>query len=531
MEQLDLLGIKKMKFLFAYSILFGIVTGVINLAIIFIITHVDEVIKRGGDRLFILSFAGCGILYLGSNYFSLYSSAKLTNKIILDLRLRVQEYILNSDYHDIELIGNNALYSINNDDINKIERYADTLPRIIINIFTISLIIIYMFFLDWKETIIFILAAIGTFLVFALLQEKLKERYERSRKMMDRLMGNINSLISGIRELSVSAHLRKQFFLLDSVPTLTAYHEQQISKSKYEQLSISWFWISFYAIIAISVIILQDQHIEHKMKFVIPLLMIFGPMTMIMSMISVFYSAKVAMDKIRGLQIKKSIVVGKNIAEFKSAKMSALEYVYHNADNEKGFTVGPFNFTLEPGKVIFVIGGNGSGKSTLTRLITCLYKQTSGEIIVNGKAIIDRVDTLRYQSYWGVIYQTPHIFSMVLAIDLAKKKDELSRYLELFELKDKIELNGNTFMNVEKLSYGQKKRLGLMLALLEDKPIYLFDEWAADQDPHFRKMFYVTILPELKSRGKAIIAVTHDDEYFDMADELIKLRSGQQVSV
>jgi putative ATP-binding cassette transporter len=66
-----------------------------------------------------------------------------------------------------------------------------------------------------------------------------------------------------------------------------------------------------------------------------------------------------------------------------------------------------------------------------------------------------------------------------------------------------------------------------MAAYLEDRPVYLFDEWAADQDPLFKEMFYREFLPELKSRGKTVIVITHDDRYFPVADRIIKLENGQ----
>ena len=76
------------------------------------------------------------------------------------------------------------------------------------------------------------------------------------------------------------------------------------------------------------------------------------------------------------------------------------------------------------------------------------------------------------------------------------------------------------------LSHGQRQRLALLGAYLEDRPIYVFDEWAANQEPQFRNIFYRQILPELKARGKLAVVISHDDRYFDVADRLIRLTSG-----
>lgn len=529
MIDLRLFWIKKSKFLFVCSIVLGILTGFINLGIIFIITNVDEIIKFGGNTLFILSFIACAILYFFGNYFSLDASTRLTNKIILELRLKIQEYILASDYHEIELMGNDAIYAINNDDITKIERYAETLPRVLINIFTVSFIILYLFVLNWGGALIFIAVSIIMFALLSLMRKNLEMQYKSSRKLMDKVMGNIASLVGGIRELKINSLMRREFFHINSIPTLSAYHHQQLLKSKSEHFFTSGFLVSFYVIVAVSIFVLQDQHVENKMKFIVPLLMVFGPMTIVMSIVGIFYSAKIALTKIHALHVKKLSFAKKNIIPFKSVQINNIEYVYTTGVEDKNFVVGPVNFNIEPGKVIFIIGGNGSGKTTLIKLITGLYKISAGKIIVNERELVNEEDVMCYQSYLGVICQTPYIFSTALAINLVAKQDELLDYLKLFELQDKVVLEGNEFTNLESLSYGQKKRLGLLMVLLEDKPIYIFDEWAADQDPHFRKIFYLTILPKLKSAGKAIIAVTHDDEYFSQADKIIKLREGQQL--
>jgi len=68
--------------------------------------------------------------------------------------------------------------------------------------------------------------------------------------------------------------------------------------------------------------------------------------------------------------------------------------------------------------------------------------------------------------------------------------------------------------------------LALLVSLVEDKELYLFDEWAADQDPEFRDVFYNKLLPELKSRGKLVIVISHDDRYFHKADQIVKLEQG-----
>ena len=388
-----------------------------------------------------------------------------------------------------------------------------------------------MLIIDPKETLMFLVISFVTFSLFYLMQNHIKKQYKKSRELKNSVMGNIHSLITGVRELRVNAYMRHAFFNTDSIPTLKRYHKQQSLISNYEQLTVCWFWTSFYIVLGASIYVLEDQHIVNKVKFILPLLMIFGPMTMIMSVINIFYSANAALDKIEALHVTDITFQARNVEAFKSARIVDAEYVYSQEMEESVFGIGPINFDIIPGKIIFIVGGNGSGKSTLIKLITGLYYPSKGKMIVNGNPITSPADIEDYQTYLTVIYQTPHIFSMILAVDMSVKHNEFLDYLELFELKEKVILDGNRLVNLDILSYGLKKRLVLLISLLEVKPIYIFDEWAADQDPHFRQIFYLTILPKLKSMGKAIIAVTHDEEYFDQADTIIKLREGHQVKM
>ena len=69
----------------------------------------------------------------------------------------------------------------------------------------------------------------------------------------------------------------------------------------------------------------------------------------------------------------------------------------------------------------------------------------------------------------------------------------------------------------------------LLTAYLEDRAVYVFDEWASDQDPIFKELFYLHILKRLKERQKAVVVVSHDDRYFSAADRIVRLDSGKAV--
>lgn len=194
---------------------------------------------------------------------------------------------------------------------------------------------------------------------------------------------------------------------------------------------------------------------------------------------------------------------------------------------DHGFTLGPLDLVFEPGEITFVVGGNGSGKSTLAKLITGLYVARTGTVTLNGEAIDhENIEWFRQNS--SAIFTDFHLFEDYLGFDRPGIDEEVRRYLRELRLDDKVDVRDGTLTTIA-LSQGQRKRLALLTALLEDRPVYVFDEWAADQEPKFREVFYKEILDGLKQRGKTVIVITHDDRYFDCADRLVKLELGRMV--
>ncbi|WP_194813473.1 ATP-binding cassette domain-containing protein [Nocardia sp. XZ_19_385] len=194
-------------------------------------------------------------------------------------------------------------------------------------------------------------------------------------------------------------------------------------------------------------------------------------------------------------------------------------------DTDEGFHLGPLDLVFEPGQITFIVGGNGSGKSTLAKLITGLYVPRTGRLALNGEQIDhENIEWFRQNS--SAIFTDFHLFEEYLGFDRPDLDAEVRRYLEELQISHKVTVENGRLSTID-LSQGQRKRLALLTALLEDRAIYIFDEWAADQDPKFRDVFYREILTSLKQRGKTVIVITHDDRYFDCADQLVKLDFGR----
>lgn len=202
------------------------------------------------------------------------------------------------------------------------------------------------------------------------------------------------------------------------------------------------------------------------------------------------------------------------------------EHRFPPADNrEAGFLLGPIDLSVKSGELIFIVGSNGSGKSTLAKLITGLYTPRSGKISLNDTPIT-AANIEWYRQHFATTFADVYLFDRYLGLTDPQIDREIGKYLKEFQLDRKVSVN-NGVLSTTSLSQGQRKRLALLTAFLEDRPIYLFDEWASDQDPAFREIFYQQMLMQLKERGKLVIVITHDDRYFHLADRILKLNYGR----
>lgn len=189
----------------------------------------------------------------------------------------------------------------------------------------------------------------------------------------------------------------------------------------------------------------------------------------------------------------------------------------------QGTQIGPLDLDVRRGQITFFVGPNGSGKSTAMRILCGLYPALSGQLLVDDQPLI-RAELKTFRELFGVIF-TDH--------RLLGSNDTLLADPRAAVLLEEVGLKGVLRAGValgHGLSTGQQKRVALVQLLLQDRSILLFDEWAAEQDPEFREYFYRRLLPRLRDSGKFVVAVSHDEEYFDVADRCIQFSTGQVIA-
>jgi putative ATP-binding cassette transporter len=208
-------------------------------------------------------------------------------------------------------------------------------------------------------------------------------------------------------------------------------------------------------------------------------------------------------------------------------RLEGVTFTYAQDGSSEGFTVGPVDFVARAGEIVFITGGNGSGKTTLMKLMAGLYRPDSGRMVL-GETVFSPSTEAWIRDQISIIFSDFHMFRRLYGLG-EPDPERITGLLHEMQIDHKTAVQGDSFTTIN-LSTGQRKRLALIVTLLEDKPVVIFDEWAADQDPSFRKKFYEEILPSLKAKGKVVICVTHDDRYFDVADRRLKMEFGRIVA-
>ncbi|MEP5069022.1 MAG: ATP-binding cassette domain-containing protein, partial [Crocinitomicaceae bacterium] len=311
-----------------------------------------------------------------------------------------------------------------------------------------------------------------------------------------------------------------------------AYLKENIVNST---ISRSTDLITFLAIGCLIIIVFKYKFVSLDVfgEYLTLVLFTLAPIATITGFFGNFKRIEVAIDQVNaiGLELSNNKLEEDGLdtltkAENKSIiKINHLEHSYYHSEKDQHFAMGPIDLSVKEGETLFLVGGNGSGKTTLAKLILGLYKPLAGHVEYYGQKITAK-NIFSYRSHFAAVFTDSYLFQKFLDVEEAYVEEHGNRLLKIFQLEKKVKIVDHGF-STKRLSEGQKKRLSLINAILENKDIYLFDEWAANQDPVFKEIFYQEIIPYLKVLGKTQIVISHDDQYFHLADRVVKLRDGK----
>ena len=485
--------------------------------------------------LFIISIA----VYVLSQRYILRVSTVQVEKIVAKLRVSLSDKIRRADLQAIEGLGRAELYaSLNTDTLTISQATAPMMiacQGAILVLFSLGYIYLLSpgaFFLT------VVIVTIGVSIHFKnrkLLQYELDQSTARENEFFDTL----THLLDGFKEVKLnSARSRDLYAHLRTIAGQVAALKIRTGVRYTDYYMFTQ--VIFFLLLGAMVFVLpglSTVYTEQVTRITASILFIIGPLTMVVGAMPVFQNASHAVSKMAKLDeaLDRAQAQARDrdtgdVVEppaFQTIDLRGVAFSYRDRDGRALFTVGPLDLTIRQGETVLLVGGNGSGKSTLFKLLTGLYYPDAGAIYLDG-VDVKALGYRRYRELFSAIFSDYHLFVRLYGLDTVEDR-KVYDLLRLMQLEQKTAWRDGRFENQD-LSTGQKKRLALIVSLLEDKPVYVFDEWAADQDPSFRRFFYDTLLPELKARGKTIIAATHDDRYFYAGDRVLKMEMGQIVS-
>lgn len=487
----------------------------------------------------LLSFAALCFLILIGSIGSDIGSNWVGQRIIASLRKSLAKRILCAPIDQLEQYRAYRLIPVLKHDIDTISDFAFFVSSFVVSL-TISVgCLVYLAFLSWPIFLVTGLAIVIGSLAQAYARTRGIQGFSAARESEDELQKHYRAIVEGAKELRMNRSRRRQIFVERLERTVDKISTIQIKSVNLFVTARAFGTALFFVVIGLALalrhLLWPDSPASVVSGFVLVLLYMRAPIDQMIAVLPALGRAQVAIGRIAELSQQFSTPEPDLLTDFKEEKEPASQfeaielrgarYSFGSESGKESFTLGPIDFRVERGETVFIIGENGSGKTTLIKLLLGLYAPQDGEVFWNGKPLgaQDRDD---YRQLFTTVFSDYYLFDDLLSAQLVPADAE--RYLERLEVAHKVSIKDGVFTTTD-LSSGQRKRLALMAAWLEGRPVLVFDEWAADQDPAFRKIFYTELLPDLKRMGKTIIAISHDDRYFGAADRLVRLRQGSIV--
>ncbi|HZZ20829.1 MAG TPA: cyclic peptide export ABC transporter [Opitutaceae bacterium] len=540
---MSLLGMTLLRFLYRYSpkmVIWTSLTALLSGACsACLIALINSALNRHGapGNAVIIAFCALGVGRILTNLFAQLSLAHFSQETTARLRLDLVAKILAVPLRQIEELGSAKIMAALTEDILEITQATLSIPLFAVNFAVLLGGAAYLAWLSFPVFIgMFVVGVVGA-ITYRLLIRNGFSHLSAAREGQDKLFQHFRTLTEGIKELKLHRPRRAAYLENDVARTADVCRRHNVAAELRFIVAQNWNQMLFLGLIGLILFFLpkmQNVSPQAMTGYIVATLYLMGPLAGLLGSLSVFSRANVSLRKIDELGIALSSHPSDNLATghsgflsepFESLELVGIRHTYHREREDDNFLLGPIDLTLRPGELVYLIGGNGSGKSTLAKVVTGLYPPAGGEIRINGVKVDDsnRDD---YRQCFSTVFADFFLFEGVSGKAGEHTDLRAKEYLERLHLDHKVSVRDGVFSTTQ-LSTGQRKRLALLCAYLEDRPFYLFDEWASDQDPLFKDVFYTQILPDLRSLGKAVLVITHDDHYFGGADRLVKLDYGR----
>jgi len=453
-------------------------------------------------------------------YVTITATAEIEG-IIHRLRLRIMDQIRHSELLALDNIGLARIVASVTGDTQILTQASNMLCFTIQGAVLIFFVSFYVAYLSLAAFLMTFVIVFGAGIMFHLKNRRLSAQKAESAAWERRLFDRLTDFLDGFKEVRLnSARSADLFEDASDVSRVAANIKIRTQAETFKMIVNSQ--ISMYVLLGAVVFVAPTMSDSlggaSISKATTALLFVVGACFGLVQSIPILLNANAAASRIEELETTlraAGSTEAKEIAiptRFEKIEMRDITFRYVDKFSDAAFKIGPIDFDLQPGELVFITGGNGSGKSTFLRVLSGLYPPNSGEITLDGVRV-DNHNRDAYRGLMSAIFFDYHLFQRLYGIPEGRAA-ELERLLAQFRLSDKTGLVDGEFRTLD-LSGGQRRRLALIVSLLEKRPILLLDEWTAEQDPEFRRKFYDELLPDLMAAGATIVVITHDDRYLD----------------
>lgn len=523
-----------------------------------VIAYINNSLTQLSDEPWRMLFQLVGLLLLlfSLNWLAQFSLSYLGHKFVFEFRNTLVKRVLDTDIAVIEDIGGAKILASLSKDINSVQSAFIDLPAFVQSSVLCIAAAGYLCYLSWPLFLVVMLLIGITALTGSLLVKQVYKQYKIVRDLEDDIYKDFESIINGRKELSLNRLRAKRLYEQEFMQHAAKVRRHIVYGDTFHFTALNWadtMILGSIGAVFFLAVVLGWADVMVATTFAVTILFLKSPLIQLLGIIPRLLNAHVSFLKIAELQLAEahsSFDVLTDVKPWQTLQLTGIRYHYLDNNGEPSFAIGPIDLTVKRCEVIFLIGGNGSGKSTLAKILTGLYRPRSGDIGFDHES----VDLAAYRQHFSAIYTDMHLFKRVLGTAKPNDKhntkpndkqgeaphsgylneserDLMSQWLECLQMQDKLDIDEQGKVLNQELSQGQRKRLALLLAVMEQRDFLLLDEWAADQDPQFRRIFYHELIPRLKAMGKTLFIISHDDHYFEQADRLLQMRGGQLVEL
>ncbi|MBN2825312.1 MAG: cyclic peptide export ABC transporter [Campylobacterales bacterium] len=500
--------------------------AIINLAAK--LTHDAEL-----DYNFLAMYAVVFAIFFLAKKFAILEASKEIEKILKDMRMRISNKIKASELLVIEELNSAKIFMRLTRDTTLVSQASIEILATLQSMMMVCFALLYILLISVPMFVTIFTAIALTVAIYAIFSKEVQKELAKGGIMEEEFFNSLETTLDGFKELKINT-AKQEFFYAKHLGILERLYSLRVNLSERFTAIMMFAETFLYILLGTLVFIVPHFIFEETMTIIqvtAAMLFIIGPIDNALYLFPMISNVNRSIKNIYTLEenLERSLLLppptdtANDLSNFKTLQLKHLTFDYYNQENEKLFGIGPIDLTLQRGETVFILGGNGSGKSTLMKTLLCLYPASSGHIYLDTQRMTQH-NTQSYRNLFGIILSDFYLFREFYDTHNLNY-GFVEELLEEMDLAHKTRFVDGKFTNTN-LSTGQRKRLALIGSLLENKPIYIFDEWAADQDPQFKEYFYRTILPKLKNEGKTIIAVTHDEVYFELCDRAFRMDNG-----